>query len=84
MKKHKVPFTLVVDETYEHFLNNGVEKSFFRVMLAPLRAPLTFLQTLVRGHVPMTLSLQTIDFASRRIDYEKREDCRGTLLQGHR
>ena len=56
MKKHKVPFTLVADETYEHFLSNGVRKSFLRVMLAPLRAPLTFLETLVKGYVPLTLS----------------------------
>ena len=56
MKKHKVPFTLVADETYEHFLSNGVRKSFLRVMLAPLRAPLTFLEILVKGYVPLTLS----------------------------
>jgi peroxiredoxin Q/BCP len=56
MKKHNVPFTLVADETYEHFLNSGVRKSLLRVMLAPLRAPLTFLETLVKGYVPMTLS----------------------------
>ena len=57
MKKHEVPFTLVADETYEHFLNNGVKKSFFRVMLAPLRAPITFLETVVRGYIPLTLSI---------------------------
>jgi peroxiredoxin len=56
MKKHDVPFTLVADETYEHFLNNGIEKSFLKVMLTPLKAPLTFLETLFRGYVPMTLS----------------------------
>ena len=60
MKKHEVPFTLVADETYEHFLNNGVKKSIFRVMLAPLRAPLTFLETLFRGYVPMTMSLSKL------------------------
>ena len=60
MAKHKVPFTLVADETYEHFLNNGVQKSFFRVMLAPLKAPITFLETLFRGYVPMTLSISKL------------------------
>ena len=60
MKKHKVPFTLVADETYEHFLNNGVKKSFFRVMFAPLRAPLTFLETVFRGYLPMTLSISKL------------------------
>ena len=57
MKKHEVPFHLVADETYETFLNSGVQKSFFRVMLAPLKAPLTFLETVFRGYVPMTLSI---------------------------
>lgn len=60
MAKHKVPFTLVADETYEHFLNNGVQKSLFRVMLAPLKAPITFLETLFRGYVPMTLSISKL------------------------
>ena len=56
MKKHKVPFTLVADETYEHFLGNGVEKALLKAMLNPLKSPFNFLETLFRGYVPMTLS----------------------------
>lgn len=56
MKKHNVPFTLVADETYETFLDNGVRKSFWRAMITPFKAPLSFLESQLRGYVPMTLS----------------------------
>ena len=57
MKRHPPPFTVVADETYEHFLQNGVRKSIGRVLLAPLRAPLTTLSAIFRGYIPMTLSI---------------------------
>ena len=56
MKKHEVPFTLVADETYQTFQDNGVRKSFFRAMITPFKAPLSFLESQFRGYVPLTLS----------------------------
>tara|TARA_B100000459_G_scaffold146954_1_gene114535 strand:+ start:205 stop:747 length:543 start_codon:yes stop_codon:yes gene_type:complete len=79
MKKHKVPFTLVADETYEHFLNNGVKKSFFRVMLAPLKAPITFLETVFRGYLPMTLSISKL--STLPVDILIDED--GKIVEAH-
>ena len=57
-KKHNVPFTIVADETYETYEQNGVQKSLLRVMLAPLRRPLTMLQAIIRGYIPLTLSMK--------------------------
>ncbi|MBJ04111.1 MAG: hypothetical protein CMB65_05380 [Euryarchaeota archaeon] len=57
MKKHNPPFTIAADETYEHFKQNSVRKSFLRFMWGALRSPLTFMQATLKGYVPMTLSL---------------------------
>ena len=57
MAKHNLKFTIIADESYQHFLANGVKKSLFRVMLAPMRAPLTTLEAIFRGYIPMTLSM---------------------------
>ena len=60
MKKHNPPFTVVADETYEQYLQNDVKKSLLRVLWAPMRAPLTMLQALLKGYVPMTLSISKL------------------------
>ena len=57
MAKHDVKFTIAADETYHHFEENGVTKSFARFMLGALRSPLTFLQATMKGYVPMTMSI---------------------------
>ena len=57
MGKKGVPFTIVADETYQHFDENGVEKSFARFMWGAMRSPLTMLKATMRGYVPMTLSI---------------------------
>lgn len=57
-KKHDVPFTIVADESYDTYTQNGVYKSLFRVLLAPLRRPLTMLHAMARGYVPLTLSMK--------------------------
>ena len=57
MGKRGVPFTIVADETYQHFNENGVEKSFARFMWGAMRSPLTMLRAMIRGYVPMTLSI---------------------------
>ena len=57
MKKHKAPFTIVADESYEHFAKNSVSKSFGRFLMGALRSPLTFMQATLKGYFPLTLSL---------------------------
>ena len=57
MKKHSAPFTIVADETYEHFENNGVSKSFGKFMWGAMRSPLTFMLATLKGYVPMTFSI---------------------------
>ena len=57
MGKRGVPFTIVADETYQHFKENGVEKSFLRFMWGAMRSPLTMMRASMRGYVPMTLSV---------------------------
>ena len=60
MKRHNPPFTVVADETYENFLNNDVKKSLLRVLLAPMRAPLTMLEAIFRGYIPLTMSISKL------------------------
>ena len=60
MAKHEPKFTIVADESYETFLQNGVSKSVAGLMLAPLRAPLTTLEAMLRGYVPMTMSMSKL------------------------
>ena len=57
MGNRGIPFTIVADETYQHFKENGVEKSFVRFMWGAMRSPLTMLRATMRGYVPMTLSI---------------------------
>jgi peroxiredoxin len=57
MKKHNAPFTIVADESYEHFERNSVVKSFGRFLIGALRSPLTFMQATFKGYFPLTLSL---------------------------
>ena len=57
MKKHRAPFTIVADESYEHFAKNSVSKSFGRFLMGALRSPLTFMQATLKGYFPLTLSL---------------------------
>ena len=57
MKKHNVPFSIVADETYQHFKENGVEKSTLRFMRGAMRSPLTMIQATLKGYIPMTLSM---------------------------
>ena len=57
MGKRNIPFTIVADETYEHFENNGVGKSFGKFMWGAMRSPLTFMQATLKGYVPMTFSI---------------------------
>lgn len=60
MLKHNPPFIIVADNTYQVFLKNDVKKSFFRVLFAPIRAPLTTLQALINGYIPLTLSISKL------------------------
>ena len=60
MRRHNPPFTVVADETYENFLNNDVKKSLLRVLLAPMRAPLTMLEAIFRGYIPLTMSISKL------------------------
>lgn len=60
MKKHDVPFTLVADESYEQFENNGVKKSFGKFMWGAAKSPLTLLQATLRGYVPLTMSISKL------------------------
>lgn len=57
-KNHKVPFTIVADDTYATYTENGVYKSILRVMFAPLRRPLTMIQAILKGYIPLTLSMK--------------------------
>tara|TARA_B100000941_G_C28323280_1_gene457658 strand:- start:360 stop:707 length:348 start_codon:yes stop_codon:yes gene_type:complete len=57
MKKHNAPFSIVADETYQHFKENGVEKSTLRFMRGAMRSPLTMIQATLKGYIPMTLSM---------------------------
>ena len=44
-----------------------------------IRAPLTFLQALVRGYVPMTLSLSKLSTLPVDVLIDENGNCRGTL-----
>ena len=52
MKKHNAPFTIVADETFEHFERNSVRRSFGKFMMGALRSPLTLMQLRSRGMFP--------------------------------
>lgn len=79
MKKHNAPFTIVADDTYEHFLNNGVQKSFVKFMVGAAKSPLTLLQATLRGYVPLTLSVSKLS----TIPADILIDESGTVVQAH-
>ncbi|MEL0331313.1 MAG: redoxin domain-containing protein [Candidatus Poseidoniales archaeon] len=79
MKKHNPPFTIVADETYEHFLNNGVQKSFGKFILGAAKSPLTLLQATLRGYVPLTLSVSKLS----TIPADILIDESGTVVKAH-
>ena len=62
--KRNIPFTIVADETYEHFENKGVSKSFAKFMWGAIRSPLTFMQATLKGYVPMTFSISKMSVMS--------------------
>ena len=57
MKKHNPPFIILADEKYTLFKKYDVEKSIFKVLIAPIRAPITTLQAILNGYIPKTLSM---------------------------
>ena len=79
MAKHDPKLTIVADESYGTFLGNGVYKSTLRVLLAPLRAPLTTLEAILRGYIPMTMSLSKM--STIPVDVLIDED--GTVVEAH-
>ena len=79
MAKHNPKFTIVADESYQHFLAHGVEKSTTRVMLAPLRAPLTTLEAILRGYIPMTMSMSKMS----TIPVDVLIDEEGKVVEAH-
>ena len=79
MRKHNAPFLVVADETYEHFQNNGVKKSFFKFLWGAMRSPLTLLQATLRGYVPLTLSISKLS----TIPVDILIDEKGTVVEAH-
>jgi len=57
MKKHNPPFVILADEEYTSFKEYEIQKSIFRVLFAPLRAPMTTLHAILKGYIPKTLSI---------------------------
>lgn len=79
MKKHSAPFTIVADETYEHFRNNGVRKSFLKFAVGAAKSPLTLLHATLRGYVPLTLSVSKLS----TIPADILIDESGTVVRAH-
>ena len=79
MRKHNPPFLVLADETYEHFQNNGVKKSFFKFLWGAMRSPLTLLQATLRGYVPLTLSISKLS----TIPVDILIDEEGTVVEAH-
>lgn len=79
MKKHNAPFTIVADETFEHFEKNSVRRSFSRFMMGALRSPLTLMQATLKGYVPMTMSLKKLSIIP--VDVLIGED--GKVVEAH-
>ncbi len=77
--KHEPKFIIVADENYETFRKNGVSKSMAGLMLAPLRAPLTTLEAMLRGYVPMTMSISKL--STMPVDVLIDED--GKVVEAH-
>lgn len=79
MKKHNAPFTIVADETFEHFERNSVRRSFGRFMIGALRSPLTLMQATFKGYVPMTMSVKKLSIIP--VDVLIGED--GKVVEAH-
>ena len=79
MKKHDAPFTIVADESYEHFERNSVAKSFGRFLIGALRSPLTFMQATFRGYFPLTLSIGKLSI----IPVDVLIDEQGKVVRAH-
>lgn len=79
MKKHDVPFTIVADESYTHFENNGVKKSFGKFMWGAAKSPLTLLQATLRGYVPLTMSISKLS----TIPVDILIDENGNIVEAH-
>ena len=79
MGKRGIPFTVVADETYQTYLDNGVEKSFARFMLGAMKSPLTMVKATLKGYIPMTLSLSKM--STLPVDMLIDED--GTVVEAH-
>ena len=79
MKKHNAPFTIVADESYEHFERNSVAKSFGRFLIGALRSPLTFMQATFKGYFPLTLSIGKLSI----IPVDVLIDEQGKVVRAH-
>ena len=79
MTKHNLKFTVVADESYQHFLAHGVEKSILRVLLAPIRAPITTFSAILKGYIPTTLSLSKMS----TLPVDVLIDEEGTVIEAH-
>ena len=73
MKKHNPPFIILADEQYTSFLEYEVQNSILRVLLTPLRAPITTLQAILRGYIPKTLSLSKTSTISVDVLIDEKE-----------
>ncbi|MBT3642256.1 MAG: hypothetical protein HN533_06515 [Euryarchaeota archaeon] len=79
MKKHNPPFIILADEQYTSFLEYEVKNSILRVLLTPLRAPITTLQAILRGYIPKTLSLSK----TSTISVDVLIDENGSVVRSH-
>ena len=79
MKKHKAPFAIVADESFEHFERNSVIKSFGRFMMGALRSPITLIQATLKGYIPMTMSLKKLSI----IPVDVLIDESGKVVEAH-
>ena len=79
MKKHKSPFAIVADESFEHFERNSVMKSFGRFMMGALRSPITLIQATLKGYIPMTMSLKKLSI----IPVDVLIDESGKVVEAH-
>ena len=79
MKKHNSPFTIVADESFEHFERNSVMRSFGRFMIGALRSPLTLIHATLKGYIPLTMSIKKLSIIP--VDVLIGED--GKVVEAH-
>ena len=79
MKKHNAPFTIVADESYEHFERNSVVKSFGKFLWGAMRSPITFMQATLKGYFPLTMSLSKLSI----IPVDILIDEQGKVVKAH-